>query len=426
MGGRYVISEYDSFVCERAVPGYITLPQKTFEQLEEFVLNNRTDKADALDLMSISAKKGGVGKVITAKNYVGVIAMTDGVTIEILPKICSAENTADQVKKLLVRMIRTLSDVPYKTLQTSLVDTAKMNVFEIYIRMFIDEVFYIVKRGLRCDYQTVQNNENSIKGKLVFSEHIKKNTTHKEKVFVEYDEFTVDRAENRLLKTALAYLYKSTRSAKNKTDLKTLLACFEGVEESPDYKKDLSMCKNDRNTSDYKNALIWCGVFLAGKSFTSFSGTNIAYALLFPMETLFENYIAKLMMKRLRGLGYSVRTQDKRYHLFEKPDKKFLIKPDIVVKSAADGSVFLFDTKWKMLSDAAANYGISQSDMYQMYAYQKKYCAESVTLIYPKTDRIRNGSIEFRSDGTVVKVRFIDLFDITGSMEPLINETVTG
>ena len=292
--------------------------------------------------------------------------------------------------------------------------------------MFIDEVFYIVKRGLRCDYQTVQNNENSIKGKLVFSEHIKKNTTHKEKVFVEYDEFTVDRAENRLLKTALAYLYKSTRSAKNKTDLKTLLACFEGVEESPDYKKDLSMCKNDRNTSDYKNALIWCGVFLAGKSFTSFSGTNIAYALLFPMETLFENYIAKLMMKRLRGLGYSVRTQDKRYHLFEKPDKKFLIKPDIVVKSAADGSVFLFDTKWKMLSDAAANYGISQSDMYQMYAYQKKYCAESVTLIYPKTDRIRNGSIEFRSDGTVVKVRFIDLFDITGSMEPLINETVTG
>ncbi|MEY8330768.1 hypothetical protein AALB81_15795 [Lachnospiraceae bacterium 48-33] len=32
---------------------------------------------------------------------------------------------------------------------------------------------------------------------------------------------------------------------------------------------------------------------------------------------------------------------------------------------------YIMDTKWKVLSDAKPNYGISQADMYQMYTYQK-------------------------------------------------------
>lgn len=412
MGKTYTVKEYDSFVCGKVVPGYTTLPQKTFEQLKNFVLSNRNEETDALDLMSISAKKNGIGEIITAKNYVGVISMDDGTRIEILPKICPNESyTDEQVKKLLVKMIKTLNDTPYKTIQTSFVDTAKMNVFEIYIRMFIDEIFYIVKRGLKCDYQAVQSNESAIKGKLIFSEHIKRNIAHKEKVYVEYDEFNANRPENRLIKSTLIYLYKRTGSAKNKSDLKTLLSCFGEIDESLDYNKDFSMCKSDRNTTDYKNAITWCRVFLKGESFTSFSGSNIAYALLFPMEVLFESYVAKIVKDYFKGSEYLVKAQDKRYHLFEEPTRKFLIKPDIVIRNKLDRSVFLFDTKWKMLSDSAANYGISQSDMYQMYAYQKKYDAESVTLLYPKTDKVKNKSIEFRSDDTIVKVRFIDLFD---------------
>lgn len=424
MGRTYVIKEYDSFVCEKNLPGYTALPKKTFEQLEQFILANRNEETDALDLMSISAKKGGIGTVITAKNYVGIISMTDGTLIEILPKICSDEiHTDDQVKKLLVKMIRALKNSPYKTLQTSLVDTAKMNVFEIYIRMFIDEVFYIVKRGLKCDYQTIQNNENAIKGKIIFSEQIKKNIAHKEKAIVEYDEFNMNRAENRLIKSTLAYLYKNSASAKNKSDLKTLLACFGEVDEARDFRTDFLMCKNDRNTVDYKNALTWCGVFLRGESFSSFSGSNIAYSLLFPMETLFENYIAKIVKTCFYGSDYSVKAQDKRYHLFEEPGKKFLIKPDIVITKKTDKTIFLFDTKWKLLSDTSVNYGISQSDMYQMYAYQKKYGAESVTLLYPKTDKVKEENIEFRSRDTSVKVRFTDLFN-DSSIKTVISEII--
>ena len=91
------------------------------------------------------------------------------------------------------------------------------------------------------------------------------------------------------------------------------------------------------------------------------------------------------------------------------------MKPDIVVTRKSDGAIFIMDTKWKVLSESKANYGISQADMYQMYAYQKKYSSENVTLLYPKTENVSKVDIEFSSDdGVVIKVRFVDLFDIKG------------
>ena len=419
----YQITEYGSFVRDKEVLGSISLPINTFDTLENFVLSNRTNNADALELMSISARKG-IGKIITAKNYVGVITMDDGTTIEILPKIFSHETiTEKKVKKLLVDMLKTLHNTPFKSLQSTNVNIDKMNIFEIFIRMFIDEVFYIVKRGLKCDYEIIQSNENVFKGKMVFSNQIKYNYAHKERSFVEYDEFNTNRAENKILKATLIYLYKCTTSSKNKSYIKTLLNAFSDVDESKDYQDDFSKIVSDRKTADYKTALLWSKVFLMGKSFTSFSGSEVAFALLFPMETLFEGYIAAQLKKMFSHSGYTLSTQDKTYHLFDVP-KKFLMKPDIVIRNKTLGQVFVMDTKWKMLFDDKANYGISQADMYQMYAYQKKYASENVILLYPFNEKIeRDKDITFLShDGIKIKIRFVDLFDLKNSLELIMKE----
>ena len=63
-------------------------------------------------------------------------------------------------------MLKTLRDSPYKTLQTSNVNIEKMNVFEIFIKMFIDEMYFLVKRGLKCNYETIEENANFFKGKM--------------------------------------------------------------------------------------------------------------------------------------------------------------------------------------------------------------------------------------------------------------------
>lgn len=420
MRKTYQITEYSSFVRDKEVSGYISLPPNTFDALENFVLTNRNKDAEAMEFMGLSARKG-VGRIIVAKNYVGVISMNDGTTIEILPKIysCEAEDT-DKTKKLLVDMLKTLRNSPFKSLQTTSVNIEKMSIFEIFIRMFIDEVFLIVKRELKRNYETVQANKNVFKGKLKLAEHIRYNYAHKEKSFIEYDEFNINRVENKLLKATLLYLYRNSVSSKNRNDIKTLLNYFLEVEVSTDYAGDFEKIVPERNTKDYEKALLWSKVFLTGKSFTSFAGSEVAFALLFPMETLFENYIAVHLRRLLKNTDYVLSIQDRTYHLFDKPGKKFLMKPDIVIKNKKTKQIYIMDTKWKILSGDKVNYGISQTDMYQMYAYQKKYDAQNVTLIYPMTDKTGNSKIEYQSeDGVTVKIRFVDMYRVKESLKNL-------
>ena len=86
------------------------------------------------------------------------------------------------------------------------------------------------------------------------------------------------------------------------------------------------------------------------------------------------------------------------------------------------------DTKWKSLFDnEAKNYGISQADMYQMYAYSKKYQTSEIWLIYPVNQEMRNHRpIQFYSgDGTLVYVHFLDIAEIETDLKTLKNTITT-
>ncbi len=421
----YQITEYGSFITGRQVDGYTTLPPATFEQLENFILSNTTannaQSTDALELMSISVKRG-IGKIITAKNYIGVLTFNDGTAIEILPKIVSTvPEHSQRAKKLVIDMLRSLTNVSYKSLQVTNVDIEKMPLLDIFIRMFLDEVFRLVKHGLRSSYETIAENRSFFKGKILFSEQLKHNFSHKERTFTEFDEFTPNCPENRLVKSTLMLLYKQTHSSRNKTDIKTLLAAFDNVPSSTDYTGDFS-----KAGKSYGTLLLWCQIFLTGKSFTSFSGSGVAFPLLFPMETLFERYAAVQLKKVLPAEEFLISIQDKTHYLFLSPSKKFLLRPDIVITRKCDNAIFICDTKWKLLSSHTANLGISQADMYQMFAYQKKYNAKNITMLYPMTDQTTSANgIQFDSgDGVIVRVSFIDLFDIKNSLINIVEESL--
>ncbi|NLW88780.1 MAG: hypothetical protein GXY43_03545, partial [Clostridiaceae bacterium] len=136
-----------------------------------------------------------------------------------------------------------------------------------------------------------------------------------------------------------------------------------------------------------------------------------------PMEKIFESYIASILRKQLPP-EVRMKTQDSRYSLFDQPSRTFALRPDIVLESGEHTTVL--DTKWKMLSASAYNYGISQADMYQMYAYGKKYDADSVVLIFPKFDVVGAEPIFYESgDGVSVEVVFVDLRDPEKSVEKM-------
>lgn len=215
--------------------------------------------------------------------------------------------------------------------------------------MYLQEVRTLVKHGLKSAYVGKEDNLNYYKGKLVVNEQIKQNTVHGERFYVRYDEYLVDRAENRLVKATLLKLQGISNSAENQKEIRQLLTAFEMVTPSVNYQKDFSRVVLDRNTKDYDMLMRWSKVFLLNKSFTTFSGGHNSRALLFPMEKVFEAYVAQELKKVLQDLNWDISTQDKGYYLFDSP-RQFALRPDIVI-TRANGSRIILDTKWKRLVD---------------------------------------------------------------------------
>ena len=93
---------------------------------------------------------------------------------------------------------------------------------------------------------------------------------------------------------------------------------------------------------------------------------------------------------------------------------------NIVMKRGA--RTVILDTKWKSLIDnERKNYGISQQDMHQIYAYSKKYNTSEIWLLYPVNDEMRNhAQIKFESgDGTTVTLHFVEVDKIGDNLQEL-------
>ena len=376
------------------------IEKTTFESIEKFVLENETER-----YLKITTKKG-FGKVLQAQNYVGVIQTKDGTTIEILPKIKKLEN--EESKQILIKMLKTLKNSPFKHFNTANLRATKMPLLEIFISMFLEELTKLVQKGIKSDYVQKEENLKFLKGKLKISEQIKQNSVHKERFFVEYQEFSSNRVENRLIKTTLQYLYKKSKLNKNQQRIREFLFVFDEVEISHNIKIDFEKVKINRQMKDYEQVLLWCKTFLFENSFSPYKGNDIAFALLFDMNLLFESYVYDYLRKNCNF--ENIKNQHKKHHLaYENGNGKFALKPDIVID---DGKIIL-DTKWKILIENKSNNGISQSDMYQLYAYGKKYKSEKLYLIFPKDEVVKENLYHYYEDEKLpLKILFFDIEDL--------------
>lgn len=428
MGELLEVREFETIVGNKEFKNqYRCMDKSSFADLIEFIhaFDSDEEESDVLDFIKIGYKRN-VGETVTFKNYVGLIQMKNNYQIQVLPKIDFANGEKDETKQVFMRMLRSMKDFPSKVFTNANLKMDRMDLYEIFINMYLQEVRQLVKHGIKSSYVGQEDNLNVYKGKLLVNEHIITNIAHKERFYVGFDEYQVNRPENKLVKSTLLKLQKLTSSAENAKEIRQLLTAFELVEPSKNYDKDFSKVVIYRNTKDYEMLMKWSKVFLKNKSFTTFSGTESARALLFPMEKVFEAYVAKNMKKVFSRVKWEVSAQDKGHYLFNtlngEKHKKFALRPDLVV-TRDDGSVVILDTKWKSLvNDKGSNYGISQADMYQMYAYSKKYQTSEIWLLYPVNDAMRNvGSIKFDSgDGATVSLFFVDVADIEKSMEELL------
>ena len=367
------------------------IDKKDFKDIENFILKNSDENAPFLRIAS-----GVGGKFIQARNYVGVLQTKSGLTIEILPKITDKTDT-EKSKKVLIKMLKSLKNFPAKSSNLANLKTQNLPLLEIFISMFLCELEALVKKGIKSDYVALEENLKFLKGKLNINEQIKRNSIHKERFYVEYSEFLSDIKINQIIKTTLKFLYKKSNSSKNQQKIRELLFIFDDVSTCSDYKNFFANYTISRQVKHYEQALLWCKIFLLGDSFTPHNGDDLALALLFDMNALFESYVGNFIKKKLPGAIL----QHSEKHLVENP-RSFRLMPDIFLEDK-----FIADTKWKIIKSKD---DILQADLYQLYGYGKKYECDKLYLIYPKIDGATQEPINFKYDDEMhLEILYFDL-----------------
>lgn len=407
----FLVSEVHGF-SESAESGQlaanvIVLPNKAYESLMALQYSEGVRDADIQPFLKPATYRRK--PALQVRNYVGVLQTACGTQIEVLPKVYNpnGDNEEEYCRSALLKMLRTLRDSPFKDAGRADIRDAKMPLLEVYISQFLALANQLVKRGIRSDYVKVQKNSKFLKGRLLVAQQIRKNSIHSERFYVEHSEYQVNRPANRLIKTALLKVAKLARSNRNQRLGRELCFVFEEVPKSHDIAGDFHKVRIDRGMKHYQEVLAWTKLLLSGLGPTASAGNFNTLTLLYPMERIFEDYVAHCLHKNMPkpfSEGSRLKTQVSGKALVEDHDDKkmFRLRPDLMAIEG-DKALWVMDTKWKLINgnSRAKNYGISQSDMYQLYAYGHKYLTgdKKLMLIYPMNESFKVPLSKFTYEG---------------------------
>jgi len=344
---------------------------------------------------------------VRALNYVGVVQIP-GLVIEILPKTDSSPDQdvepyapRDSRKTLsqrnLLYMLSLTRRVPIRERDLASLYLQKLPLLETLVLIFAERLWSELRKGLTRAYVYREENAAFIKGKLLICEHIRRNSVDCGKVYVGYDEFISDTWLNRILKAACRKLINIVRLARTQRRLRKAFLFFSEVTDCQIESYHFDKISLNRNTERFSSLLDFCRIVLTQSAPTpSLGGTN-TFSMLFPMEVLFEEFIARFIRHYADDLGLSrhavrIQASKRRKWLLRAPDGagKFRLRPDIVIDGPESTAAMIIDTKWKrLLSDKEdAKNGVSQADLYQLYAYATRYESPDSILLYPKVQGV--------------------------------------
>jgi len=397
----------------------LNLEHSQFEALKQLLTCSEADH-DKLFRYGFEKRQ----EVLVCQNYVGVICLPCGDQIEILPKThrksihAESDESISRNRSNLIKMLKATQYLPGKVADNASLDMAKMPLLDVFIQLFLQEVSLLIKRGVARQYETHESNEPFIKGRILVSQQIRHNLVNKHHHFIAFDELTTNRPENRLIKSALLWSLKRV-TAKTQHLCRELLFHFEEVTSSKAIWQDLNSWQRGRHLSHYEAIRPWIEMIFKDQSPTSVNGSKSMLSILFPMERVFEDYVPLCLKKQFKEKGYVINTQNRSKNLVKyganNEKELFQLRPDLHIK--APDKLIIGDTKWKVIDENFPNkkYGISESDIYQMLAYNQTYQkGESeppvIWLIYPMTPQFLSPLPDFIFDnGLTLKVLPFDI-----------------
>jgi 5-methylcytosine-specific restriction enzyme subunit McrC len=356
--------------------------------------------------LSASLRKSGASLVqeserrwLRLDNYVGVIETPCGTSLEILPKHIDTEDRIKASRALLRTMIGGALELPAREVGVAHLQLFNVPFSEWVAGQFLRSLDHLIKRGIRIDYNRVEEEQRYLRGQLHAVRQMRQPPERRHYFQICHDVFLPDCAENRLLKLALDRVCNYTRRPENWRLANELRHLLYELPISNDVKQDFANWRDDRLMAHYRPVKPWCELLLKQRFPFSVVGDWKGTSFLFPMERLFESYVASCLRRTLNPSAKFRLKPSHRYLCDHDGGKKFFLEPDFVIDNS--GERWVLDAKWKRINqmDRANNYDLSQSDFYQLFAYGQKYLeAQSrgnLILIYPKSDSFNSALAPF-------------------------------
>lgn len=333
-------------------------------------------------------------------HYVGVIETPCGTRIEILPKHVDADMAVAAARAVFRRMLRHGLQLPVRDVGPASLHTVDAPVDEWIMQQFLQALDALVHRGLRNDYHPVAASLRFLRGRLQLARQLRQPPGRQPRFAVEHQVFDADRAENRLLATALDKVAGRVRHADHWRLAMELRHRLAAIPRSQQVRADFRSWRGDRLMSDYAALRPWCELILGEMNPLAGLGAWRGRSLLFPMEKLFERYVGACLRAQLPAAAKLTAQASGHWLCHADALGRFRLRPDFVIEHR--GERLLLDAKWKLLdaADAAHNYGLSQADFYQLFAYGQRYLGGRgrMALVYPQTPRFQQPLPRFHFD----------------------------
>ena len=365
--------------------------------------------SDATHLQSVVIDNSPVfafgNRCLVAQQYVGVIEMPE-FSIEILPKIYG-EVDNDKLRDVLIRMLMVANQTNAIKQFKASVAVRKNSFVEMIILSFLRELQIYVDAGLQHEYKKLSQNIGKVKGRILFSQQLRRNVLAPTKFYCRYSKYVADNELNRFFKVCLVEMGKASRDVQNKHAISDLLLQFEAIADAEvDTALSYGIEFNSVNARA-REAYVFGRMFLENLHATMSAGTTQMYTMLFNMDQLYELFVYRVASA---VFGSKVTYQKMGSYMVSRiaDGKKYIsLRPDLTIKHSASEQ-WILDTKWKMPGRFA-----KESDIYQMNAYSSSIRNVSkVVLLYPRVSR---------TDQMVGEYEFLDS---AGSRRPLEIRTI--
>jgi 5-methylcytosine-specific restriction enzyme subunit McrC len=327
-------------------------------------------------------------KRLRAQQVVGVLA-SPNVTLEILPKIDGLD--ANKTRHFLVHMLAHVFDLNIASGAMTDLGSQRHDLLEILIKLFCDDLFEAVHRGLPRRYVGHEDDLAAHRGRLDVKRQFTVLAASPQKLACRYDDLSADIPLNQIMKAAVSSLQQIARSSENQRRLAELAFVFADIRKVAVLSLPWDRVVIDRTNTAWATLLNFAKLLLGKRFQTTTSGGQRGFSLMFEMNTLFEEFVGRTLKRALSRTDFDVRLQGpQKYALTEYGvTSRFATRPDIVI-SRNGLPVLIVDTKWKRIKAELENpkLGVGQADVYQMMAYAQVYQCPRLLLLYPHHDEI--------------------------------------